>query len=361
PHGRPGRPAGARAPHGRKDGKAAGCVDRAADHGGVGERRAGGGARRPAPDPGQRERQGARLLVAAPRAGPQRDRGVVGRRRRGVRGRCTAAREGAFLRRRAPRGDAGGDRGCAPRLPGSARGGAGAAGDTVLARDAGRLRRDLPGAVAGGRRHAGAGADGAQEAAGPLTGARAASAFPGASPGGDEPARAAALVSDQTSVRPAVAIVLGSGLGDALAEELNVDADIAFGDLPGFPPASVPGHAGRLRLGTLYGVPVAAFFGRVHLYEGHGIAATTLIPRVAEAMGAHTLILTNASGGLDAGMRVGQRMLIRDHLNGMGVNPLFGWRMADGAPAFVDVSHVYDAALLETARAAAAEAGIDVR
>jgi len=181
------------------------------------------------------------------------------------------------------------------------------------------------------------------------------------SPGDDESARTVAVVSDRTSVRPAVAIVLGSGLGDALAEDLNVDVDLAFGELPGFPPPSVPGHAGRLRLGTLYGVPVAAFFGRVHFYEGHGIAATTLIPRVVAAMGVHTLVLTNASGGLDAGMRVGQLMLIRDHLNGMGVNPLFGWRMPDGAPAFVDISHVYDAALLETARAAAAEAGIDVR
>jgi len=194
-----------------------------------------------------------------------------------------------------------------------------------------------------------------------LTGARAASEPPRPSPGGDEPARAAAVVSDQSSVRPAVGIVLGSGLGDALAEDLNVDVDLAFGELPGFPPALVPGHAGRFRLGTLYGVPVAAFFGRVHFYEGHGIAATTLIPRVVAAMGAHTLILTNASGGLDAGMRVGQLMLIRDHLNGMGVNPLFGWRMPDGAPAFVDVSRVYDAALLEAACAAAAEAGIDVR
>jgi purine-nucleoside phosphorylase len=78
-------------------------------------------------------------------------------------------------------------------------------------------------------------------------------------------------------------------------------------------------------------------------------------------MGAHTVVLTNASGGLDAGMRVGQLMLIRDHLNSMGVNPLFGWRLPDGAPAFVDISRVYDAALLEAARAAAEEAGIDVR
>jgi purine-nucleoside phosphorylase len=158
-----------------------------------------------------------------------------------------------------------------------------------------------------------------------------------------------------------VAIVLGSGLGDALAEDLAVEAEVAFGELPGFPPASVPGHAGRLRLGTLYDVPVAAFFGRVHFYEGHGIAATTLIPRLAAALGAHTLVLTNASGGLDAGMRVGQLMIIRDHLNAMGANPLFGWRMRDGAPAFVDISHVYDASLVDAARGAAAEAGIDVR
>lgn len=181
------------------------------------------------------------------------------------------------------------------------------------------------------------------------------------SPGGDEPDHGAALVAERTAVRPAVAIVLGSGLGDALAQDLATDAEVPFGDLPGFPPASVPGHAGRLRLGTLYGVPVAAFFGRVHFYEGHGIGATTLIPRLAAAMGAHTMVLTNACGGLDAEMRVGQLMLINDHLNSMGVNPLFGWRLPDGAPAFVDISRVYDAALLEAARSAAGEAGIDVR
>lgn len=184
---------------------------------------------------------------------------------------------------------------------------------------------------------------------------------PRPSPGGDEPERGAALVAERTAIRPAVAVVLGSGLGDALAEDLATDAEIPFGELPGFPPGSVPGHAGRLRIGTLYGVPVAAFFGRVHFYEGHGIAATTLIPRLAAALAAHTMILTNASGGLDATMRVGQLMLISDHLNSMGVNPLFGWRLPDGAPAFVDISRVYDAALLEAARAAADEADIDVR
>jgi len=190
-------------------------------------------------------------------------------------------------------------------------------------------------------------------------GSPSASARP--SPGGDEPDRAAEVVRTRSSVRPAVAIVLGSGLGDALAEDLAVDAEVAFQELPGFPPASVPGHAGRLRIGTLYEVPVAAFFGRVHFYEGHGMAATTLIPRLAAALGAHTMVLTNASGGLDPGMRVGQLMILRDHLNAMGVNPVFGWTMPDGAPAFVDISHVYDASLVEAARSAAEEAGIDVR
>ena len=89
-----------------------------------------------------------------------------------------------------------------------------------------------------------------------MTGAASVLARP--SPVDDESARAAAVVSDRASVRPKVAIVLGSGLGDTLAEDLNVDVDLTFGELPGFPPPSVPGHAGRLRLGTLYDVPVAA-------------------------------------------------------------------------------------------------------
>ena len=80
------------------------------------------------------------------------------------------------------------------------------------------------------------------------------------------------MVGSRTRSAPAVAIVLGSGLGTRWPRTSRVEAEFAFGDLPGFPPASVPGHAGRLRLGTLYGVPVAAFFGRVHFYEGHGIA-----------------------------------------------------------------------------------------
>jgi purine-nucleoside phosphorylase len=101
--------------------------------------------------------------------------------------------------------------------------------------------------------------------------------------------------------------------------------------------------------------------GRVHYYEGHGIDPTTLITRLSAAMGAGGLILTNAAGGLDPTMRVGQLMLITDHVNLLGVNPLFGWRYPGGGPAFVDLSQVYAPRLLELAEGAARAAGVDVR
>jgi purine-nucleoside phosphorylase len=113
-------------------------------------------------------------------------------------------------------------------------------------------------------------------------------------------------------------------------------------------------------MGELYGVPVAVFRGRIHYYEGHGIAAATLIPRVAASLGARTLVLTNAAGGLDRSMRVGQLMLIEDHINLLGVNPLTGWTFSGGQPAFVDLSSVYDRDLRALAREGAAQAGIDV-
>jgi len=174
------------------------------------------------------------------------------------------------------------------------------------------------------------------------------------------PERAAAVIRPLTATSPGVAIVLGSGLGSGLADDLAVDADVSYRDLPGFPGSTVPGHAGRVICGTLAGTSVVVFSGRIHFYEGHGIAATTLIPRVAAALGVRTIVLTNAAGGLDPSMRPGQLMLIRDHVNWMGVNPLTGWRMEDGTPAFVDLSRVYDPGLLEAARTAAEAAGVPV-
>ena len=113
-------------------------------------------------------------------------------------------------------------------------------------------------------------------------------------------------------------------------------------------------------MGRLYDVPVAVFLGRIHYYEGHGIASTTLIPRLSAALGASVLVLTNASGGLNSALGVGRLMFLTDHLNFLGVNPLAGWRLADGGPAFVDLSAVYDRELLALAEAAAREQGVSV-
>jgi purine-nucleoside phosphorylase len=169
-----------------------------------------------------------------------------------------------------------------------------------------------------------------------------------------------ALIRERCTLEPAVAVVLGSGLGDAVAGDVLPEAEYVFESLPGFPAAGVPGHPGRLVLGECYGVPAAVFRGRVHLYEGHGIGATTLIPRLAAGLGARTLILSNAAGGLDPAMRAGQLMLLRDHINLLGVNPLFGWRSPGGGPAFVSLQHVYDPALLALAEEGAAAGGVEL-
>jgi purine-nucleoside phosphorylase len=112
-------------------------------------------------------------------------------------------------------------------------------------------------------------------------------------------------------------------------------------------------------MGDLHGVPAAVFLGRVHLYEGFGIGATTLIPRLAAELGASVLILTNAAGGLRSSLRRGQLMLIEDHINLLGQNPLTGWRFPDGTPAFVDISAVYDRELVALAGGVAAREGIE--
>jgi purine-nucleoside phosphorylase len=171
-------------------------------------------------------------------------------------------------------------------------------------------------------------------------------------------AEAAALVRERSVVRPQVAVVSGSGLREAVEEHLEPDREISFQALPGFPPATVPGHAGRLVLGVLHGLPAVVFLGRVHLYEGHGIGATTLIPRLAAELGASTLILTNAAGGLRPSFHRGQLMLIEDHINSLGVNPLTGWRFPDGTPAFVELSRVYDPDLLALSEQVAAREGV---
>ncbi len=179
-------------------------------------------------------------------------------------------------------------------------------------------------------------------------------------PGDDLPAKVVAVIRERSALVPRAGIVLGSGLGPALGDALEEDASFAFTDLPGFPPPGVPGHAGRLVLGRLGGVPVAAFFGRVHFYEGHGMDVPALLPRVASELGAGTMVLTAAVGGLVPGETAGTVVVVRDHLNLMGAAPLRGWRYPDGTPAFINTQHVYDSALADLALERARALGIGV-
>jgi purine-nucleoside phosphorylase len=183
---------------------------------------------------------------------------------------------------------------------------------------------------------------------------------PRPSPQDDLAEEAVAVVRERTRTEPTVALVLGSGLGDAVLDDLVPEQELGFEAIPGFPASSIPGHARRLVIGELFGVPAAVFRGRVHLYEGHGIAATTMIPRLAAGLGAGVLVLTNAAGGLRSTMRPGQLMVLRDHLNFLGANPLAGWRFPDGTPAFVPLPSVYDPTLIGLARGAARDLGIEL-
>jgi purine-nucleoside phosphorylase len=174
--------------------------------------------------------------------------------------------------------------------------------------------------------------------------------------GDDLDQQAAAVVAERTDLRPRAAVVLGSGLGDALS--IEEEAGFAYPELPGFPPAGVPGHAGRLILGRLSGVPVAVFSGRFHLYEGHPVDVLALLPRLASALGVTTLVITAAVGGLQPQLPAGSVVVVTDHINMMGTTPLRGWRDADGTPAFVDARGIYDPVLRAQALDAASGLGI---
>jgi purine-nucleoside phosphorylase len=178
-------------------------------------------------------------------------------------------------------------------------------------------------------------------------------------PAGDGMAdEAAAKGRAATETRPRAAIVLGSGLGGAVSG-MEDHAQISYADLPGFPELTVPGHAGRVVIGVLGGVPVAAFLGRIHFYEGHPMALVTLPARLGTALGAEVLIATAAVGGLDPSLRPGTLVVGRDHLNFLGENPLRGWRGPDGAPAFVNPGQAYDRGLADAALESATGAGLE--
>ena len=158
-----------------------------------------------------------------------------------------------------------------------------------------------------------------------------------------DPARLAADVLSERdpAFRPRLGIVLGSGLG-GLADALEDAVAVPYADIPGFPPSTVPGHAGRFVLGSVDGVPVACMQGRFHLYEGHAPAVVKLPIRTFAALGVEALLLTNAAGSLRAEAPPGSLMLITDHLNFMWTNPLLGPNDDDWGERFVGLENAYD-------------------
>ncbi|HYV25670.1 MAG TPA: purine-nucleoside phosphorylase [Pyrinomonadaceae bacterium] len=156
--------------------------------------------------------------------------------------------------------------------------------------------------------------------------------------------RAAQFIHSRTSTEPSVAIVLGSGLG-AFADELIEAIAIGYDEIPGFAHATVEGHAGRLVIGKAGNVAVAAMQGRFHFYEGYSLEEVTFPIRVLKLLGVNTLMLTNAAGSLNTELTPGSLMVISDHINLMGVNPLIGPNEERFGARFPDLSVAYDPVL----------------
>jgi len=178
-------------------------------------------------------------------------------------------------------------------------------------------------------------------------------------PGDGLAEQAVEAIRARTSFEPDVAIVLGSGLGSAVGD-LREETSFSFEEIPGFPAPTVPGHAGRVMLGELSEVRTIAFRGRIHFYEGNPMAVCALPVRVAHLLGARTVMLTAAVGGLVPELTTGHLVIGADHINMMGVNPLRGWRHQDGSPPFTELAHVYDTELADLAVSAAEALAIAV-
>ena len=173
-------------------------------------------------------------------------------------------------------------------------------------------------------------------------------------------AEAVRAVKARTAVVPDVAIILGTGLG-ALAEALQADTVLPYADVPGFPRPTVETHAGRLLLGTLGGRRVAMMQGRFHRYEGYSLQQVAFPVRVLRALGARTLIVSNVSGGMHPLWATGDLVLLSDHINLLGDNPLAGPNVDAEGPRFPDMSAAYDPALRQLAREVAIDHKIVLR
>lgn len=147
-------------------------------------------------------------------------------------------------------------------------------------------------------------------------------------------------------LKPRIAIVLGSGLG-SFVNQVEIEAAIPYSEIPGFIPPTVEGHKGRLILGHVRGVPVVVLQGRIHFYEGHSMSTVAHPVRTAALLGCEIVMLTNSAGGLDPEMVPGDFMVIEDHINLMGDNPLKGPNIEQFGPRFPDMTEAYDRKLCD--------------
>jgi purine-nucleoside phosphorylase len=173
------------------------------------------------------------------------------------------------------------------------------------------------------------------------------------------PQASVAKLRKLSTLRPQLAIVTGTGLAGAL-DRVVPDARASYEEIPGFVPSSVTGHPGELIIGRLANEPIIVLAGRSHYYEGHSMSMVAFAVRALAAYGVRALILTNAAGGINPRLRPGEFMLLRDHINFMGANPLRG-AVADHLPCFVDLTQVYDPGLTRLLQRAGKACGVKVR
>ncbi|HEY0671114.1 MAG TPA: purine-nucleoside phosphorylase [Longimicrobiales bacterium] len=171
---------------------------------------------------------------------------------------------------------------------------------------------------------------------------------------------AIAAVKARADFQPEIAVILGTGLG-ALGKEISVQTSIPYADIPHFPLSTVESHSGQLLLGTLGGKRVVAMQGRFHRYEGYSLQQIVLPVRVIFGLGARTLIVSNACGGMNPMWSAGEIMLIDDHINLLGENPLVGPNLDELGPRFPDMSRAYDPELQMLAQEVALELKVPLR
>jgi purine-nucleoside phosphorylase len=150
------------------------------------------------------------------------------------------------------------------------------------------------------------------------------------------------FLNSKTKIKPKTGLILGSGLGSFAAKNMNVEVSIPFHEIPHFSGTTVVGHSGNLVFGTVHNHPVVVMQGRIHFYEGHSMNDVVFPTRVLSALGIENLIVTNSAGGLADKMTAGDLMIIEDHINLMGTNPLIGPNFNEWGPRFPDMTEAYN-------------------